>query len=481
MKGKTMTPEKSVELFINQIIQHSEFQNTVYSVGGYVRDEILGLNPKDLDIVVEMDGGAERLTHYIYLTFPNLTTQPVQMGANYPIWQITFKSDIRIHDQEFKTTGAVVEFADSMREIFPDSESRQRVVEFASLKEDIARRDFSCNMLVKNLSNMSVADVAGTSVSDISNGIIKGHPEVCIGQAFNSDPLRLLRCARFYCKYSWKIPLSVVRHMKKQASRINIVSKERISAELIKMARTGNFHKGMKLLKVTGILKEILPEIDNLSNVQQGIKYHFEGNVWKHTFLVMKNAQPNEIDQLAALFHDIGKQYTYDRQENGKVTFYGHDIKGGKVAERILKELKFDNKTSEKIAKIVSLHMRPHFLCSQNFRKKPIFKFIRDCGEELENVIDLADADCLGMIPTKSYVKELKEKIELVSLKDLPNKPILNGNEIIEILGIEPGPIIREVVVFLMDLADDYYERSEKLTKEIAIEKVKERFGNEQS
>jgi tRNA nucleotidyltransferase/poly(A) polymerase len=129
--------------YLSNIIKNSPFKGQVFVAGGYVRDEIMGLESKDLDIVVELDGGSKELTEAIYnlVGDGDIISRPMQMGASYPIWQLTFKGDITLEGLgTFNTSGAVVEFADTMTESYPDSESRQREVRFASLKEDIERR-----------------------------------------------------------------------------------------------------------------------------------------------------------------------------------------------------------------------------------------------------------------------------------------------------------------------------------------------------
>ena len=173
--------EKEVEKFFRVFLKDTPFSGKTYAVGGYVRDQYRSvlkndptIEPKDLDIVVEMDGGAEKITHFLKNKFDDIISTPVQMG-NYPIWQITFKKDIEYKNKTYKTKGAVIEFADTMEEEFPDEKSRQRKVKYAPLKKDIERRDFTFNMLLKDLTTGEIKDLTGLSKKDIEKRTFKAY------------------------------------------------------------------------------------------------------------------------------------------------------------------------------------------------------------------------------------------------------------------------------------------------------------------
>jgi tRNA nucleotidyltransferase/poly(A) polymerase len=177
------------------------------------------------------------------------------MGAAYPIWQITFKDNVEFDGETYRTKGAVIEFADTQTESFPDPESRQRVVEYGDLKQDVERRDFTVNMLMKDLSTGEVRDLTGTSINDIKKGILRGHPGVDFNKILRDDPLRMMRLIRFQAKYGWKVPLSVLKIVKRNAGRIKAVSGERIRDELIKVMKLGKLAQAIKMMKVVGLLK----------------------------------------------------------------------------------------------------------------------------------------------------------------------------------------------------------------------------------
>ncbi len=471
--------EKEVELLLKNILKNTEFANKTHSVGGYVRDEYMGLDPKDLDIVVEIDGGAEKLTKYIYSLFPNKVSTPRKMGAGYPIWQITFKDNIEHESKLYNTSGAVIEFADTMTERFPNPTSRQREISYGTLEDDIARRDFTVNMLLKDLTTGELKDLTGTSREDIEKGILRGHPKVSLDDVFNSDPLRMIRLARFQAKYDWNVPLSVIKIVKRNAERIEIVSAERIMDELKKLMLIGKLSQAIKFMKVSGLLKYILPEVQELKNIQQGI-HHQEGDVFKHTLLVLQNAPKTIEGQMAALLHDVGKTQTQEILGD-KIQFLGHEGVGEEIARAIMNRLKFDNDTTEKVAKIVRNHMKVHNL--YGYGEKALRRFMRDVGDELvDATIDMGEADALGRFPPRLQDKEeystLRQRIQNIRTSPVPTtkKPILNGDDIMELLNIKPGRKVKEVIEFVKELEDEYAEKGISLDRETAKQKVIEKY-----
>ena len=469
---KSSLAEKEVERLLKVILQDTPWKNRVYSVGGYNRDEFLGIESKDLDIVVEMKDGAEKLTHYISKIFYPAVTNPHQMGAGYPIWQITFKEDITYKNESYKTEGAIIEFADTMKESFPDEMSRQRETEFGTIQDDIERRDFTVNMLLKDLSTGELVDMTGVSKHDIEKGILRGHPKISLDKIFNDDPLRMMRLVRFQCKYGWRIPISVLNTVKRNADRIKIISAERIMGELQKIMKLGKLHQAIRLMKMTGLLQHILPEVMELEKTEQGPQHHQEGNAFRHTMMVLKNAPPTIEGQMAALLHDIGKPAT-QQAIGDEIRFHGHAETGAKIAEAILYRLKFDAKTIQTIVRLVENHMRPLTLFDAS--EKSLRKFLREMGDELaDTLLDLAEADARGSLPVNNRVPELKERVKRIreSPIQVQKKPVLDGNEIMQILNVKAGPIIGKVTSFLMGLADEYAEKGKQLTKEDAEHEV---------
>ena len=496
-------PEKEVEQFLKALLPGTPYAGKVKAVGGYVRDEYLSLikndpsiESKDLDLVVDMEDGGKKLSHFIYDVFNRLwdkmkqfftntkspISRPRQMGKGYPIWQITFKDDITFKGKTYKTNGAVIDIAATMKESYPDESSRQRKTEPGTLKEDIARRDFTVNQLLKDMTTGEIEDFTGTSKQDIEKGVLKGHPDVPLDQMFANDPLRMIRLFRFQAKYGWDIPLFVLKAVKRNAKRIEIVSAERIMGELEKVMKYGKLKSVIKLMSATGLLKYILPEVEALKGVQQNPEYHSEGDVYRHTLKVLENAPPGVENQIAALLHDIGKPGTTKIIED-KIKSKGHEELGADIAEAMMKRLKFDNATTDKVKKMVRNHMRPHTL-GPDPSIKAIRKFVREVGDEMVDcILDLARADEIGKIPPSNAIPDLKKKIEEVRKQPEQTKkgPILKGDEIMDLLGIKQGPEVGKAMNFLTDLGDEYAEKKEELTKEKAREELLKKFKKQSS
>lgn len=473
--------EKEVEALLKKILPGTPFAGKALIVGGYVRDEFLGLEAKDLDVVMSMPDGAKKLTHYLHNLFPDHISTPHQMGANYPIWQITFKEDITHEDRKYNTKGAVIEFADTMKEEFLDPTSRQRTVMPATLEEDIARRDFTVNMLLKDLTTGEIVDLTGTSKADIEKGVLRGHPQVSLNKILNDDPLRMMRLVRFQCKYNWKIPTSVIKTVRRNAQRIEIVSAERIMDELKKIMKLGKLAQAIRLMKVMGLLHYVFPEVEAMIGVQQPSQYHREGDVYKHTLEVLKNAPPTIEGQLSALLHDVGKPASKETVEDA-IKFIGHEEVGSEIAQAILYRLKFDAVTIKRIVALVKNHMRPHHLTEAS--DKALRKFIRDVGDELiDAILNLAEADEKGSVPVLQKIEKLRERIKGIQKSPVPvaKKPILNGIEIMNALEITQKdkskfPIIGKASKFLLELDDEYAEKGLNLTKEDAIKEIQKMF-----
>lgn len=480
------TAEKEVERLLKVILPDSPYKGLVKAVGGYVRDEYRSIvlnDPSiisdDLDIVVNMIDGAEKVTHYLHGILGDKITEPYQLGKGYPIWQIAFKDDIEYKGETYKTNGAKIEFADAMKEEYPDPNSRQRVTKSASIEDDIERRDFTVNMLLKDLTTGEIEDMTGQSKEDIKNGILRGHPKVSFDKILNDDPLRSLRLVRFQAKYGWKVPMSVLKTVKRNAYRIETISGERISGELKKVMEAGQLYRAIRLMDVTGLLHYVLPEIEALKGIQQNPTHHAEGDVYTHTLMVLRKAKRGVLNQLAALFHDVGKQKVTDEKE-GKITSYGHEDAGAQIAEEAMRRLKISTlKDSEpdlinKVVLLIKNHMRPHGLTREGVTPKALRKFIRDMGSMymVNACLDLAEADEKGRIPASNEIESLRTKMSSLGSNE-KKKPILNGKEVMDILGLKTGTEVGRAVDILKDIEDEF---GSDISKEKAKEELLKRF-----
>ena len=465
--------EKEVEKLFKVLLPKSPFRNKAFAVGGYVRDELLGIDSKDLDVVVEMKGGAEKITHWIHSKFPSATSRPHQLGAGYPIWAITFKEHVTHGGKVYRTKGGEIEFADSQKEIYPDPNSRRRETRPGTLQEDNERRDFTVNMLLKDLSSGEIKDLSGQSLNDIKKGVLRGYPGVDLNRTFKEDELRMMRLVRFQAKYGWRVPLDVIKIVKSNAAGIKNVSGERIRDELVKLMEIGKLKQGIRFMNTLGLLKYVLPEIEEMQGVMHDTTrgHHQEGSVYKHTLLVLQSAKPGVVNQLAALLHDVGKPKTQEILID-KITFLGHDKVGAEMAEAVMRRLKFEGKVIRKVKHMVENHMRPHGLVfgDEPTSKKALRKFVRKVGEEMvDSILDLAEADQLGNLPPKNLIPALRERIEEAMEIPMTSKPILNGGEIMRLLRLKPGPEIGEAMAFLKDQQDEYAGNGKVLSKNDAM------------
>ena len=254
---------------INVINIHEQFKNHVYIVGGYVRDFVMNIEPKDLDLVIDIPKGNIAFANAIKNTYPDITTNPIKLGA-YPIRQI-----------QFTDVNETIEIADTMTETFPDKFSRQRDVIFASIEKDIERRDFTINSLLFDLTSNKIVDLAN-GINDIKHKIIRCNSHVNPEEIFSADPLRILRGIRFSVKYGFNIEEKTFNAMKNVGERINILSNERIYSELKNICKV---KKGLKnaiiLMDKLDILKYIFPEVDHLKTIYQAPDsrlIHLEGS-----------------------------------------------------------------------------------------------------------------------------------------------------------------------------------------------------------
>lgn len=255
----------------NIITKNDIFKNHVFVVGGFVRDTIMGLKPKDLDLVINIKNGSTLLANAIKQEYFDITTNPIKLGA-YPIRQIQF-TDIN----------ETIEIADTMTEEFPNKNSRQRIVKFASIKQDIIRRDFTINSLLIDITTNKIIDIVNGK-QDIKNKIIKCNNFTNPENIFYNDPLRILRAIRFAVKYGFTIDNLTQNAMYNVRNRLSILSNERIYAELKNICKISNgLYNAINIMTNLDILKYIFPEVDHLRTIYQtpdSRLIHLEGSIY---------------------------------------------------------------------------------------------------------------------------------------------------------------------------------------------------------
>lgn len=423
----------------------------LYLVGGSVRDALLGKLGHDLDFTTS---ARPDQTHALLKEFTPST------------WDI---------GKEFGTIGAMkkadgqewlIEITTFRADLYR-SESRKPEVNFGdTIDGDLIRRDFTVNAMAINVTTRQFVDPYG-GLEDLADGLIRtpSTPEL----SFSDDPLRMMRAARFASRLGFMVAPEVVAAMKDMAERISIVSTERIQAELTGLLLTDDPREGLDLLVHTGIAAIILPELPALQLEVDEHAHHKD--VYQHSLTVLDQAialekerghEPDIVNRLAALLHDIGKPATR-RFEGSKVTFHHHDVVGAKMATKRLKALTYPGAVVKSVAKLIDLHLRFHGYADGEWSDSAVRRYVRDAGEELERLHILTRADCTTRNVRKATrlrraYEELEWRIdELAAQEELQAlRPHLDGEQIMEVLGLKPSREVGEAYKFLLEHRTDH-------------------------
>lgn len=418
-------------------------------VGGWVRDAVMGRIQNDLDFATNAK--------------PEHILEIVENWAD-AIWEVGI---------EFGTVGLLknghnIEITTYRAEAY-DENSRKPAVQFGdSLEDDLSRRDFTINAMAIVLPRGEIFDPFGGMNHIASQTIITpGKPE----QSFSDDPLRMLRAARFASQLNFTIADSVVKAMHDMASRLAIISSERIRDELEKLLLSNNPRKGIEVLIATSIADIVLPEIPALK--LEIDEHHRHKDVYEHSLIVLEQAidleqshepalEPDIVLRLAALLHDIGKPKTRKHESGGGVSFHHHELVGARMAKKRLSELRFSNDVVKSVTKLIELHLRFHGYGDGLWTDSAVRRYVRDAGDELTRLHKLTRADCTTRNKQKAATLSrnydaLEARIEELQAEEELNaiRPDLNGGEIMEILGIPAGPIVGKAYAHLLELRLD--------------------------
>lgn len=409
------------------------YEGRLYLVGGIVRDKILKWQPEeDIDIVLEGDAG--ELANYLHAT--GIADHP---PITYP----------RFGTAMLSVDGCQVEIVGARSESY-DSSSRKPSTAPGTLLDDVMRRDFTINTLLENLHTGEILDLTGQAFADIKDRIIRTPRDPIV--TFNDDPLRMLRAVRFATKLDFTIDPSTYSAICKMAKRLGIVSAERIRVEFVKILMNSNAGAGLELLRATGLLDQFAPELSAMCGVEQNF-YHIY-DVWTHTLKTLELIPPDSgiILRLAALLHDVGKPETKSIDKNGVAHFYRHEAVGADIAGRLLRRLKFPNELIAQSVFLISMHLRVGEY-NNSWSDAAVRRLIRDAGERLDDLVLLTAADKAASNPETAHIDigAFRDHVDRV-LKVLAGHKIqspLSGQEIIELLGLEPGPNIGAIKTYL--------------------------------
>jgi poly(A) polymerase len=345
-----------------------------------------------------------------------------------------------------------------------DRSSRKPEVKYGtSLVADLERRDFTINAMAARLPSFELADPFG-GLEALREKVIRtpGRPE----DSFSDDPLRILRAARFAARLGFTVAPEVQAAMRAMASRLTIVSTERITDELSKLMLTASPEAGLDLLVRTGVADVVLPELPALR--MEVDEHHRHKDVYTHSLIVLRQAidlepryglGPDLVLRLAAILHDIGKPATRSLLPGGKVAFHHHEVKGAKMARKRLQALRFPNEVVDDVSKLVGLHLRFHGYGDGEWTDSAVRRYVRDAGGLLTRLHALTRADSTTRNARKAArlaatydalearIEVLREQEELDAIR-----PELDGNEIMRILGLKPGPLVGKAYNFLLEL-----------------------------
>jgi tRNA nucleotidyltransferase/poly(A) polymerase len=439
---KILEAQELLSKIVNSLAPNHPLKDKAYIAGGAVRDEVMGFVPKDIDITVEAEDGGIKLAKLIS-SWLNIR-EPV-IFPTYGTAQLMLPN------------GVEVEFVCTRKEQYHD-ESRKPDVSFGTLKEDVERRDFTVNSLLKSLSTGEILDLTGKGVDDIKNGVIRTplNPDVI----FSEDPLRMMRAVRFAVKYNWEMTDVVVEGIKRNVDRLEIISRERVRDEIDKIIGAKALHRAIASMNELSLLDKVFPEMHALMNVEQSRDHHSEGDAYVHTLLVVKNFEEMNPDSsipevLSALMHDWGKKDTQSF-ENGRLSFNGHEVLSKDMAEERMRKLKYPNDVVDKTAFLVRNHMRCQG--ASNWSDKAFRRFYREMGEGYSDVMKLMKADEVSSIPESGerfsnhdLIAGMRSKVLEVPL---PPKPPINGHDIMSAFAVK-GKQIGEIQKILQDLIDE--------------------------
>lgn len=431
-------------------------------VGGPVRDAILGRVALDLDFTTSAD--------------PDQILKILKPLAS-ATWDV---------GREFGTIAAQIGEAKveitSYRADSYDKVSRKPTVEFGdNLEDDLKRRDFTVNAMALRLPAKTFVD-PHQGLRDLLLETLRtpAEPEV----SFSDDPLRMMRAARFASQLGFELDPAAFTAMREMADRIEIISAERVRDELSKLLISKNPKPGLELLVESGIAQLVLPELPALR--LEVDEHHHHKDVYQHSLTVIQQAislenqygfEQDLILRLAAILHDIGKPATRKLEGAGAVTFHHHDVVGAKLAKKRLSALRFDNDTIKAVARLIELHLRFFGYSDQQWSDSAVRRYVRDAGDQLQRLHILTRADVTTRNQRKAdrlahayddleaRIKVLAEQEQLEAMR-----PELDGEEIMQTLGIKPGREVGQAYNFLLEIRLDKGEIGKDEARKLLLE-----------
>jgi poly(A) polymerase len=456
-----------------------------YLVGGCVRDLLLGREPADYDVATDAK------PHEVMRIFPETYAVGVQFGVVLvPVPQSQRKSqnqsashsegDSHTPHEGNRDRGsplgdehllghhhkACVEVATFRCDVgYSDGRHPDEVRFSRDPREDVQRRDFTINGLLLDPVKNEVLDFVGGQ-QDLNAKIIRAIGDPAL--RFREDKLRMLRAVRFAARFSYTIEPATFAAIRQLAAQIHQVSRERVRDELTRMLTEGHARRAFELLDKTGLLREVLPEIEAMKGVEQPPEFHPEGDVYVHTLLLLeKLPQPCPVTLAwGALLHDVGKPPTFRRAPD-RIRFDDHVDVGVKMAEAICRRLRFSNDETKQILALVDNHMR--FGDVERMKESTFKKFIR--LPHFDQHLELHRLDCESSHRSLRLYDYTRQKMAELPPAEVRPKPLIGGDDLIA-AGYEPGPTFKEI----LGAVEDAQLEGRLRTKEETMRFVREHF-----
>ena len=406
----------------------------LYLVGGSVRDALLGRLSADLDFTTDARPGE---------------VLKIVSGWGDGVWE----TGIEFGTVGVTKRGATLEITTFRADSY-DRVGRNPEVTFGdTIEGDLLRRDFTVNAMAIDLSTKQFADPHG-GLAAVRARVLDtpATPQ----ESFADDPLRMLRAARFVSQLGFSPAPRVVAAMTEMAGELSRITAERVQAELSKLLLGPRPRPGLELMVDTGLADIVLPEVPGMRLAID--EHHQHKDVYQHSLTVLEQAialerrdgwEPDIVLRLAALLHDIGKPDTRRLEPGGGVSFHHHEVVGAKMARKRLRALKYPKQVIEDVGQLVFLHLRFHGYGRGEWTDSAVRRYVTDAGESLERLHKLVRADCTTRNKRKAATlqrtyDDLEERIARIAAEeDLAKvRPDLDGNEIMKLLGLPPGPLV---------------------------------------
>ncbi|KAA9166688.1 CCA tRNA nucleotidyltransferase [Amycolatopsis acidicola] len=416
----------------------------LYLVGGSVRDALLGRLSSDLDFTT--DARPDRVLEIV-------------AGWADAVWE----TGIEFGTVGVTKRGSTLEITTFRADSY-DRVGRNPEVTFGdTIEGDLLRRDFTVNAMAIDLSTKQFVDPHhGLDALAQRTLDTPATPQ----ESFADDPLRMLRAARFVSQLGFEPAPRVVEAMTSMAGEIQRITAERVQTEVSKLLLGAHPRQGLELMVETGLATHVLPEVPGMRLAID--EHHQHKDVYQHSLTVLEQAialedgEPDLVLRLAALLHDIGKPATRKFESGGGVSFHHHEVVGAKMARKRLRALKYSKQIVDDVSQLVFLHLRFHGYGKGEWTDSAVRRYVTDAGPLLPRLHKLVRADCTTRNKRKAAAlqrtyDELEERIARIEAQeDLARvRPDLDGNEIMKLLGLQPGPQVGEAWRFLKELRLD--------------------------